>query len=172
MYHNTINLLIKQKYDSLYDWAETHLEYEVWMTRSTRIHQGDCLRHSFSLQKSVVLALGSFFLLFCLGLLIVQLDVTSRAVLKDGLHWHAGKCLADVTCYSQPVMHLSQVGGYGLCVASQLEAPGAEWLQPHTSKCIAVMEVITQVEPLQAYHGPSHSFFIEMVVVGMVLFYW
>ena len=64
MYHSTIDVLGKLKYDSLYDWAEIHMEYKVWMTRSTHIHQQDGmagLECPFSLQDSVVLALGSFF---------------------------------------------------------------------------------------------------------------
>ena len=127
MYHSTINLLIKQKYDSFFDWAETHSEYKVRMTRSTHIYQQDWtegLGHPFALQDSVMLVLGSSFLLFCHGLLFVQLHLTSRAVMKDSLYWHTGKHFADVTCYSQLVRYLPQVGGYGLHVVSQLEALG------------------------------------------------
>ena len=151
MYQSTLDVLAKQKYDSLYDWVEIHLEYKVLLTRSTCIHQCDWmegLRHPFALQDSVLLALGSFFLLFCLGLLFVWLDLTSGVVLKDSLCQHTGKCLTDVTCYSQPIMYLSQVGSYGLCVASKLEAPGAEWIWPHTSGYVEVTKCTTQVESL------------------------
>ena len=60
--------------------------------------------------------------------------------------------------------------GYGLHVASKFEAPGAEWLQPHTGGYVGAMKCIACVESLQANHGPGHSFFEEMVVMGMVLF--
>ena len=71
--------------------------------------------------------LGCFFLFLCLGLLLVQPShllipflfctffhipgLTPWVVFQNTLCGHAGEWLTCVTCYSQPVMHLWEVGG-------------------------------------------------------------
>ena len=94
-----------------------------------------------TLQCCLIQQLGCFFLFSCLGLLLgwptclfipflfctffSTLGLTPWAVFQNTLCRHAGKQLTQVACYSQPVMHLPEVGGYHLSVFPQLETPRA-----------------------------------------------
>ena len=178
MYHSTINIVNKTEIWQLC-MTEQRLasEYEVWMTRSTHIHQQDwtegLMVHPFALQDSVVLALRSFFLallpvdFFLCSLTLHPEQWCSRMVCA--LTYWQMSCRCH-TCCSQLVMYFSQVGGYGLCVASQFEAPGEEWLQPHTGRNIGVTwKSLLNWSPCRPTMALVIPFFIETVVVGVVL---
>ena len=66
-------------------------------------------------------------------------------------------------------MHFNQMDGYCFSVAPQLEAPGENDLTPHR-RYAGTSKYIAQMQLLKTYHGPSYPLFIEMVIVGMVLF--
>ena len=102
----------------------------------------------------------------------MQPDLTSLAVLQEDLGWHARECFADVTNDSQLIMDFSQMSCYCLCVASKLEASGAEWFESYTRRHVTAMKGITCVQSLRAYHGPSCSLLIKQIILGMVLFQW
>ena len=159
--------------------ALTHIHQQNWM---------EGVGHLFALQDSSVLhnlTLGSFFLLLHLAHLLVWLfhlvsilfcaffhvcGLTAWAVLQTALHRHAGKWLTEVESDGQLVMDFPEMGGYHFSVASQLEAPGAELFYHHTGGHIEASKGIAQMHVPKAYHGPSHSLFIEVVIVGVVLF--
>ena len=90
--------------------------------------------------------LGCFFLFPCLGLLLVWpshlfipflfctlfsvLGLTCCAVFQNTLYRHAGEQLTQIAHYSQPVMHLLEVGGYCLSVSPSLECQGKNYFNP------------------------------------------
>ena len=59
-----------------------------------------------------------------------------------------------------------------LCVSTQFEAPEAEGLESHTSGDVRVLEGITWMKVLQAYHGMGLAFLVHLVIVSVELFEW
>ena len=95
-----------------------------------------------------------------LCMLFVTLPFTFQLVVSNALHGHAGKCPINVTCNCHLVVHFAKVDGNCLCVSAQLEAPGAEWLESHTSRDVWVLKGIAWVKTLQAHHDTGHAFLI------------